>query len=480
MSLIVQSSGDSFRTAASSDISGVWIDNIPALTAGDVLVLAVSSTHDADLITYGIPAGGSPLDAVHSPFAGGDVRSFPSATGRVTVFYVNVPTKAAADELKAYSQYVIASSLENITAQMTAALFRVTGADFTRFVEDAKVVTGDLSADGELSMPSFDPEYRRDNTLLFVASATFPRGASTPVITAAGSTPLAAITALPPEETGEGEIDPEAGETGEEALGITTSLSIRSLSSADPTGVTPIAYSSQPASGLGVALMLRSANRPPEIALAAEWAAEVGKEAVVSATVTDPDFTPVSYVWSQIDGPEEVTIGNVYARAFNFIPSLPGIYRFRLRATDVDGGRTELTTSVIVPTGTVGPAEVIAQAGWTDADGGQVSAADLGDSNDATFARTVDLPVGDPLTVRLNPIYGGAPVTLTVRGVASNPSPAIRRSLTLKQSDGTLIAERFYTLPTVMGSYVFKTTRNETALITNRSAMTLTIVDEVA
>src|SRR5690606_724805 len=149
------------------------------------------------------------------------------------------------------SQYVIASSRENITAQMTAAIFRVTGADFTRFVEDSKVVTGDLSAEGELSMPSFDPEYRRDNTLLFITSATFPRGASTPIITAAGSTPLAAITAFPPDELPEGEIDPEEGETdpeeGEtdpegdaptaEALGITTSLSIRSLSSADPTGV---------------------------------------------------------------------------------------------------------------------------------------------------------------------------------------------------------------------------------------------------
>ena len=54
------------------------------------------------------------------------------------------------------------------------------------------------------------------------------------------------------------------------------------------------------------------------------------------------------------------------------------------------------------------------------------------------------------------------------------------RSLTLKQSDGLVIAERSYILPTVMGSYVFETTRNETALITNRSAMTLTIVDEVA
>src|SRR5699024_771432 len=35
-----------------------------------------------------------------------------------------------------------------------------------------------------------------------------------------------------------------------------------------------------------------------------------------------------------------------------------GIYRFTLRATDVDGGRAELQTSVIVPTGTTGPAEV--------------------------------------------------------------------------------------------------------------------------
>ncbi|MGV2479798.1 UNVERIFIED_CONTAM: hypothetical protein IGO34_23540 [Salmonella enterica subsp. enterica serovar Weltevreden] len=101
------------------------------------------------------------------------------------------------------------------------------------------------------------------------------------------------------------------------------------------------------------------------------------------------------------------------------------------------------------------------------------------DGSDATFARTVDLPAGKPLTLRLNPIYGGAAVTVTVRGAASNPSPSLRRTLTLRQSDGTLIAERSYALPTTMQSYVF-TTSAETALITNRSAMTLTIVDEVA
>src|SRR5699024_3449315 len=318
--------------------------------------------------------------------------------------------------------------------QVTSRLFRVTGADDRRFIEDAKAVTGDLAAEGELTIPCFDPEYRRDNTLLFIASATFPVGSSTPQITAARSTPVASVTANSNSEQGD-------------VLGVTTSVSIRTLSSADPTGTTPVAYSSQPATGLGVALMLRSENRPPVINLAPEWAAEVGREAVVSSTVTDPDFTPVSYVWSQIDGPEDVSIGNVYARAFNFTPNLPGIYRFTLRATDVDGGRAELQTSVIVPAGTTGPAEVTAQEGWVDQDGGRVDAVELADGEDATFARTLGLPIGDPLTVRLNPIYGGAAVTLTVRGVASNPSPAIRRTLSLKQSDGTLIAERSYVLP---------------------------------
>src|SRR5699024_9165301 len=284
-------------------------------------------------------------------------------------------------------------------------------------------VTGDLAAEGELTVPSFDPEYRRDNTLLFITSATFPVGSSTPQITAGRSTPVASVTATP------------NGENDDESLGVTTSVSIRTLSSADPTGTTPVAYSSQPATGLGVALMLRSENRPPVINLAPEWAAEVGREAVVSATVTDPDFTPVSYVWSQIDGPEDVSIGNVYARAFNFTPNLPGIYRFTLRATDVDGGRAELQTSVIVPTGTTGPAEGAGEDGWVGQGGGRVGAGRAAGGGGRAFRRAAGLAVGGPATVRLDPVHRGAAVTLTVRGVAAKPAPPIRRTLTLKQSD---------------------------------------------
>ena len=472
MTLIVQSSGDSIRTAAASASRTLTTEVPPAVVAGDILCVAVSTSCPCDIRLTATRGE----EDVSDPFPNLQWRKFVGDEGAVSFGYAQIPNKATADLVKSFDSLIVKlveieapeEGDEGMLPGVTVAAFRVTGADTRRFIEDAKSVTGDLAAEGELTVPSFDPEYRRDNTLLFITSATFPVGSSTPQITAGRSTPVASVTATP------------NGENDDESLGVTTSVSIRTLSSADPTGTTPVAYSSQPATGLGVALMLRSENRPPVINLAPEWAAEVGREAVVSATVTDPDFTPVSYVWSQIDGPEDVSIGNVYARAFNFTPNLPGIYRFTLRATDVDGGRAELQTSVIVPTGTTGPAEVTAQEGWVDQDGGRVDAVELADGEDSTFARTLDLPLGDPLTVRLNPIYGGAAVTLTVRGVASNPSPAIRRTLTLKQSDGALIAERSYILPTVMGSYVFTTTRNETALITNRSAMTLTIVDEVA
>ena len=470
MSVIIQSSTDSLRSAASQASPTVTVAIPPALVAGDMFCLAVTSTAAADssVALVGRKAG----EDVENPIPGFESQIFPGEDGIVVFGSAPIPSRMVAEGVKALDELVVSvvdsnGDLVNGGSQITVVAFRVTGADTRRFIEDAKSVTGDLSAEGRLTIPNFDPEHRVDNTLLFISTATFPHGVVTPQITAGQSTPIATITAAPVA-------------SDDNSVGVTTAVSIRNLASADPTGVTPVAYSSQPAKGLGVALMLRSENRPPVVNLAAEWAAEVGKEAVVSATISDPDQTPVSYVWSQTSGPEDVAIGNVYARAFTFTPNLPGIYRFMLHATDVDGGRTELETSVIVPTGTTGPAAVTVSDGWVDQDGGSVDPAELDDKSDATFARTEDLPVGKPLTVLLNPIYGGAAVTLTVRGAASNPSPAIRRTLTLRQSDGTVIAERSYVLPTVMGSYVFETTRGETALITNRSAMTLTIMDEVA
>ena len=459
MTLIIQSAGDSIRTAESPLATRLTVPVPPALTAGDMLVVAVASASTDALSVAPVKSGTTTL----LTFTG---DQFSSAAGRVGVFSAPVITSAHADAIRAVGTLTVGTAVSR-ELPATVHVFRVTGADIRRFVESAAATSGNLAADGELAIPSFDPEHRTDNTILYLAAASFRQDATTPVVTVGGSTPVGTLTAAPDMVT-------------DGAKGLTTSLSIRGLASADPTGTTRISYSAQPAEGMGMAVLLRSENRPPVINLAESWAAEVGREAVISATITDPDQTPVSYVWSQLSGPETVSIGNVYARAFTFTPTKPGIYRFVLSATDIDGGTTSLETSVVVPAGATGPAEVLAAAGWTDQDGGSVDAVELADGSDATFARTVDLPAGKPLTLRLNPIYGGAAVTVTVRGAASNPSPSLRRTLTLRQSDGTLIAERSYALPTTMQSYVFTTTRNETALITNRSALSLTIVDEVA
>src|SRR5699024_7976050 len=267
----------------------------PAISAGDMVCIVVVSSYPGKSVAYREGEYEATVDAIPG---GATSRHFTTEDGYVGLHYGHVATKAAADELKrsevVWVELIATDESPEVTGteRFGVAMFRVTGADSRRFIEDAKSVTGDLSAEGELTLPSFDPEYRRDNTLLFVSAATYPLGSSAPQITAAKSTPVKSITADPV----------EADSDLPSALGATASLSVRTRTSADPTGVTPIAYSSQPAAGLGVAFMLRSENRPPVINLAPEWAAEVGREAVVSATVTDPDFTPVSYVWSQIDG----------------------------------------------------------------------------------------------------------------------------------------------------------------------------------
>src|SRR5699024_7653678 len=256
MTLIVQSSGDSIRTAAASASRTLATEVPPAVVAGDILCVAVSTSCPCDILLTATRGE----EDVSDPFPNLQWRKFVGDEGAVSFGYAQIPNKATADLVKSFDSLIVdlieieapeeGDELE-LAPGVTSAIFRVTGADARRFIEDAKSVTGDLAAEGELTVPSFDPEYRRDNTLLFIASATFPVGSSTPQITAGRSTPVASVTATP------------NGENDDESLGVTTSVSIRTLSSADPTGTTPVAYSSQPATGLGVALMLRSENRPP-------------------------------------------------------------------------------------------------------------------------------------------------------------------------------------------------------------------------
>ena len=390
--------------------------------------------------------------------------------GAIVLFSTYIPSASVAEEVRNGGIAITSVYQEDSLGRCTNAIaMRVTGADSRRLVESFQVARNDLAAHGVLTFPSFDPEYRRDNTVMYVTTSSWRPDDQTPRPSVAGAAPVLTET-LPPEEAESGGMD-----------GLSTTISSRRLTSADATGLSLASFSNPPDSAWAVGFMLRAQNNLPLISVPETIAAEVGVRATVAASVIDPDGTPVSFAWSHESGPEPVDIENAYARAFQFTPTKPGVHVFRLVATDVDGGRTEMLTSVVVPTGSAGPSTVVLADGWVDQAGEPLDSPEiLSDMLDSTFARTGSLPIGKPLVLALPPIYGGDAVTLTIRGAATNPSPVIRRTVELRQEDGTLIAERSYDLSTAMTSYVFTTTRGETALISNRSSMRLTITDEVS
>src|SRR5699024_887796 len=127
-------------------------------------------------------------------------RKFGGDEGAGSFGCAQIPNKATAELGRSYDSIIVdlielASEGDELELAPggTSAIFRVTGADDRRFIEDAKSVTGGLAAEGELTVPSFHPEYRRDNTVLFLAAATFPVGSSPPQLTAGRSTPVASV-----------------------------------------------------------------------------------------------------------------------------------------------------------------------------------------------------------------------------------------------------------------------------------------------
>ena len=430
-----------------------------AITAGDHL-LAIVSARGEGPVNVSVPGATLNWESSEHQLEG----------GLVALFSARIPTRFDAADLRNGVVEVESMYGDSDLGRCTNVIvLRVTGADSRRLIESFQEARDDLATHGVLTFPSFDPEYRHDNTIMYVTTSSWRPDDQTPRSSVAGAAPVLTET-LPPEEAESGGMD-----------GLSTTISSRRLTSTDATGLSLASFLNPPRSAWAVGFMLRSQNNLPLISVPETIAAEVGVRATVAASVTDPDGTPVSFAWSHESGPEPVDIENAYARAFQFTPTKPGVHVFRLVATDVDGGRTEMLTSVVVPTGSAGPSTVVLADGWVDQAGEPLDSPEiLSDMLDSTFARTGSLPIGKPLVLALPPIYGGDAVTLTIRGAATNPSPVIRRTVELRQEDGTLIAERSYDLSTAMTSYVFTTTRGETALISNRSSMRLTITDEVS
>ena len=430
-----------------------------AVTTGDHLLVIVSARGEGP-VGVSVPGAALNWESSEHQLEG----------GLVTLFSTHIPSRFDMADLHNAVVEVESTYGDSDLGRCTNAIvLRVTGADSRRLVESFQEARDDLATHGVLTFPSFDPEYRHDNTIMYVTTSSWRPDDQTPRSSVAGAAPVLTET-LPPEEAESGGMD-----------GLSTTISSRRLTSADATGPSLASFLNPPRSAWAIGFMLRSQNNLPLISVPETIAAEVGVRATVAASVMDPDGTPVSFAWSHESGPEPVDIENAYARAFQFTPTKPGVHVFRLVAVDVDGGRTEMLTSVVVPTGSAGPSTVVLADGWVDQTGDPLESPEiLGDFLDSTFARTGSLPIGKPLVLGLPPVYGGDAVTLTIRGAATNPSPQIRRTVELRQEDGTLIAERVYNLSATMRSYVFTTTRAETALISNRASMRLTITDEVS
>lgn len=87
----------------------------------------------------------------------------------------------------------------------------------------------------------------------------------------------------------------------------------------------------------------------------------------------------------------------------------------------------------------------------------------VADESDTTYVESVSSPTGGSIMYALDPLTLG-PVTVTIRHNSTVASPAVTRTVKLKQGS-TTIATRTVTVPTTITNYSFTTTTAETNLL---------------
>ena len=103
MTLIVQSSGDSIRTAAASASRTLTTEVPPAVVAGDILCVAVSTSCPCDIR---ITATRGEED-VAEPLPNLQWQKFVGDEGAVSFGYSQIPNKATADLVRSYDSIII-------------------------------------------------------------------------------------------------------------------------------------------------------------------------------------------------------------------------------------------------------------------------------------------------------------------------------------------------------------------------------------
>ncbi len=227
-------------------------------------------------------------------------------------------------------------------------------------------------------------------------------------------------------------------------------------------------------------LTIKPANLPPDVDAGTNQSVPVDTEVTVTGTADDTDGTVASVAWTFDSVPAGVTpptITDDDQLTASFTPTSPGTYVLRLTATDNDGATGSATVTVWATTITAHAYAVSDPGGWTVSGEADIPAA-LADSSDASYAQSSEDPVSDPLILSLDPMPVGAK-TLNYRLGMAAASPTGTFVLTLKQGS-TTIATRTHTGVTdtiVAGEWIL--TPSENALITDPTAMTLTVTASV-
>lgn len=220
-------------------------------------------------------------------------------------------------------------------------------------------------------------------------------------------------------------------------------------------------------------------NAAPSVTIAESQVADKNALVTISWTSADVDGVVASHTVSQISGPTVSLSGSGTSRTFT--PTVPGAYTFSIRAVDDDGAQSEAGLhTVYVRDITARPADMVSNAGGFTNEGGAAShVAALADESDTTYIASPEPPSTSVVEFRMTPLSPGN-VSVRTRNKASAASPAISRNIQLRQG-ATVIAEATINpLPTAATDHEFTTTPEQTAAITDRTALRVRITDTLA